>query len=298
MPINLGGLQSHIPTASLSKFWENYKPQLVGGLAGAGIGAAGLGGLAAASGEEDPEVKSQNVKRNLLLGASLGGLTGAGAGAAYQMHQEPQSSGLLSKLLNFGLGSSTLMGGTTAMGVNQGLRRTHNEGWNWKGTGGSLHGKSVDALRDSLDEKVKTFVPTAPSAALDEKGIRDTIDRMTANQSLLGRLSQHPLARSLGLNVVDPHAEQNVLQSLRKLTETPEGKASLQRILGARSGSSAMPLMEKALLEGDEGLLARSRAGSAAARFGVGGTAGAGLSLLSRLLGPKEQESSFPQLTR
>lgn len=287
------GLTDRIPTATLSKYWDNYKPQIIGGLSGAGIGAAGLGGAAALSGEEDPEVKSQNVKRNLLLGAALGGLGGTAAGAGYKMYKEPDSTSALGRLFRFGTNSNMAQGAAAGAIGNNVARRVVNQGLGWKGTGGTLAGKSIDQLKDVLDSHVKNFQPSgvAPAAAtlgsaaapMDavEKNIRNTIERMTANKSTLGRLSQNSVVRGLGFNMIDPNAEHRIVEALHPLAGTPEGRTAIQRILGSQGGTSgrAMPLIEKALLGGSAGeeALRRSHALSALGRVGSGAALWTGL---------------------
>lgn len=277
------GLTDRIPTATLSKYWDNYKPQIIGGLSGAGIGAAGLGGAAALSGEEDPEVKSQNVKRNLLLGAALGGLGGTAAGAGYKMYKEPDSTSALGRLFRFGTNSNMAQGAVAGAIGNNVARRVVNQGWGWKGTGGTLAGKSIDQLTDVLDSHVKNFQVGPAAAPMDavEKNIRATIERMTANKSTLGRLSQNSVVRGLGFNMIDPNAEYRVVEALQPLARTPEGRAAIQRILGSQGGTPgrAMPLIEKALLRGSAGeeALRRSHALSALGRVGSGAALWTGL---------------------
>ncbi len=315
MPIDLSSVTQHLPagltqkfpTATLSKFWDNYKPQIVGGLAGAGIGAAGLGGAAALSGEEDPEVKSQNVKRNLLLGATLGGLGGAGAGAGYQMYSEPNHQGALTRLLRFAVGSRAVQGAGAANSLHAGVKRVVNFGGpKWLGgTGGNFQGKSFDQMREALDAKVKgvmegiqgappvagmgTLAPAGPAASrlsAAEQGVRETVERMSGGNGLLARLSQNPVMRSFGLNMVDNRAEQHMLNSLRPLTESNEGRAVLQRILSDQGiKGRGMPLLEKALLGGNAGEESLRRFNLFGRTIGRAGTGAAALAALAQLLG-------------
>lgn len=312
MPIDISSVTQHLPagltqkfpTATLSKFWDDYKPQLIGGLAGAGIGAAGLGGAAALSGEEDPAVKSQNVKRNLLLGATLGGLGGAGAGAGYQMYNEPNHQGALSRLLGFASGSRAVQGAGVGNFLNFAAKRGVNFGApKWMGgTGGNFQGKSLDQLREALDAKVKgvmegiqgappvagmgTPAPAGAAASrlsTSEQGVREMVERMSGGNGLLARLSQNPTVRGFGLNVVDGRAEQHVLNSLRPLTESAEGRAVLQRILSDQGiKGRGMPLLEKALMGGASGeeALRRVNTFSRLGRLGTGAGALAGLAQL------------------
>lgn len=312
MPIDLSSVTQHLPaglteklpTATLSKFWDNYKPQLIGGLAGAGIGAAGLGGAAALSGEEDPAVKSQNVKRNLLLGATLGGLGGAGIGAGYQMYNEPSHEGALSRLFRFTTGSRAVQGASAANLLNAAARRTVNSGApKWMGgSGGNFQGKSFDQMREALDAKVKgvmegiqgaspvtgmgTPAPAGAAASrlsTSEQGVREMVERMSGGNGLLARLSQNPAVRGFGLNVVDGRAEQHMLNSLRPLTDSSEGRAVLQRILSDQGiKGRGMPLLEKALLGGASGeeALRRVNTFSRLGRLGTGAAAMTGLAQL------------------
>lgn len=312
MPIDLSsvtqylpaGLVQKFPTATLSKFWDNYKPQLIGGLAGAGIGAAGLGGAAALSGEEDPVIKNQNVKRNLLLGATLGGLGGAGAGAGYKMYNESNHQGALRRLLGFASGSRAVQGASVANALNAGARRTVNFGGpKWLGgNGGNFQGKSFDQMREALDAKVKDVMEgirgTSPVTAMgapagaaasrlstSEQGVREMVERMSGGNGLLARLSQNPTVRGFGLNVVDGRAEQHMLNSLRPLTASSEGRAVLQRILSDQGiKGRGMPLLEKALMGGASGEEALRRANTLS-RLGRLGTGAAAMTGLAQLFG-------------
>lgn len=292
MPLNLGALGKD-PTATLSNFWSQYKPQIVGGLAGAGIGAAGLGGSAALSGEENPEVKSQSVKRNLLLGGVLGGLGGAGIGAGYQMSQEPNPPGFLSKALSTVFGSRAVQGASGANLANSALKHYKATGIPY-GKGGYMMGKSIDQIKGDMAGDVSKLIGEGgkpPAVALGgasvgvEKSIRDSLDRITSNNSIFGQLSQRPAVRSLGLNIVNPNAELAASQALRPLTATPEGQAAIKRILSGQGGRS-MPLLEKALLGGAQGeqALLRSHVGSTMGRMGVGAGLWSGGNYLADLL--------------
>lgn len=295
MPINISSLRDKFPTAELSNFWDEYKPQIMGGLAGAGIGAAGLGGAAALSGEEDPEVKSRNVKRNLMLGATLGGLGGVGAGAGYKMYDQESPDGMLSKAWDFAKGSRAVQGAGIARGANALLARRTNLGWDWKGSGGSFDGKSIDQLRDMLDGHVKAFqagpaptpLPgfTVPTATAPEQGIRDLVNRMTGNNTWLGQMSQNPTLRRFGINTVNPTAEQRIVETLRPMMDTPNGRAALDRILSDQGVKGrGLPLLQKALTggaAGEQGLQNANRL-SGLGRMGMG----AGLwSALASILG-------------
>ena len=288
MPLNLGALGKD-PTATLSNFWSQYKPQIVGGLAGAGIGAAGLGGSAALSGEEDPEVKSQSVKRNLLLGGVLGGLGGAGIGAGYQMSHEPEHVGPFSKALSTLFGSRAIQGaGAANLGVSAlGHQKATGIPVNMvRGNGGYMMGKTIDQIKGDMAGDVSKLIGEGgkpPAVALGntsvgvEKSIRDSLDRITSNNSILGQWSQKPAVRALGFNIVNPNAELAASQALRPLTATPEGQAAIKRILSGEGGRS-MPLLEKALLGGEEGekLLRQSHTKSMLARMGIGAGAWSG----------------------
>lgn len=315
MPIDFSKLTQHLPsaftqkfpTATLSRYWDEYKPQIIGGLAGAGIGAAGLGGAAALSGEEDPEVKSQNVKRNLLLGAALGGIGGAGAGAGYKMYHEPKHQGLFSRGVNWLQGSRAALGFSGATAANAALRSRYNTGgprvFGMGGTGGSFQGKSIDNLREMLDKRVTEvmsgiqgagpatgaapIVPAGPAASrlsASEQGVRDMVERMSGGDGMFARLSQNPTMRRFGLNIVHPEAEKQILQSLNPMAGSAEGRAILQRILSDQGiKGRGMPLLEKALMggpAGKEALRGLNFFGRTLGRAGTGAAAAAGLSQL------------------
>jgi hypothetical protein len=284
---------------TLSNFWHSYKPYILGGLGGAGIGAAGLGGLAALSGEEDPEVKSQNIKRNLMLGATLGGVGGAGLGAGFKMNNEPTIGSTSGQIGSTLMDSNLVRGGALAGGAHAAVKSTLNNGSKWfpflgKGLFG---GKDLDSLRSILDERVKGLMSglssapatTTPGASIPaaEQSVRETVQRMTGGTGVLGRLSQNPLARTFGFNMVDGGAEQNVINSLRNLTTTPEGTDALKRILSDQGvKGTGYPLLQKAILrgaEGDEALRRLNLFGSTVGRVGTGAGIAAGLSGLHKL---------------
>lgn len=313
MPISSQGT---LPAASadLSKFWDNYKPQIVGGLAGAGLGAAGLGGISALSDEEDPAVKSKNVRQNLALGAALGGLSGIGAGSLYKMNDQPEREGLFKKLLGFGLNSRAAQGAGMATGANALMRRHITTGWGKK-PGGQFAGQTPDQLKDVMAGHIKAFkeapLHTSPAEGrLMEQNIRDTLERMTANKHRLGRLSQIPAFRALGLNAVDPQGEYRAFEALQQMKNTPEGMFALQRILrenpASKGPSTTFPILEEALLgnggRGNADVLRRSHALSGLGRLGTGAAAWSGVrgawDWISKLVNPTSTEDALPQVTR
>lgn len=320
MPIDFSKLTQHLPsaltqklaTATLSKYWDDYKPQLIGGLAGAGIGAAGLGGAAAMSGEEDPEVKNQSIKRNLMLGAALGGIGGVGAGAGYKMYHEPEHAGMFSRLLTKATGSRAVQSFLGANAANTILRNHYNTGgpkvFGFGGNGGSFQGKSIDNLREMLDKKVTDVMsgihgagpatgampvsPAGPAASrlsAPEQGVRDMVERMSGGNGMFARMSQNPTMRRFGLNIVNPEAERQVLQSLKPMAGSAEGRAVLQRILSDQGiKGRGMPLLEKALMDGpagEESLRWLNVFGRTLGRAGTGATAAAGIAGLAQLFG-------------
>lgn len=278
-------------TATLSKFWDTYKPQIVGGLAGAGLGAAGLGGAAALSGETDPEERTSNLQRNLLLGAVLGGVGGVGAGTVYdRLNNPPPASGFLARQLGKLTDSNAAAGAGIGLTANAALSRVQNNGLPFAGKGGNLGGKDLKELQDRLQSLVKEYTdpkvikgaPTPPPAITGSSGqteIRNLIDRMTANQSTLGKWSQKPLVRALGLNVAKGEGEvADVLRTLRGANFTgPAGPVTgeelIKQLLKQRTSTgSAFPFIEKDLLGGGEAgrVIGKSRLGSTIGRAGLG----------------------------
>ena len=73
--------------------WNAIQPSVLPGLMGAGLGAGGMAafGPQGEDNAEDPNGKKHQMLKNLALGASLGGLTGAGAGQAYNLFNKGQS---------------------------------------------------------------------------------------------------------------------------------------------------------------------------------------------------------------
>ena len=180
----------------------------MGGLGGAGLGAAALGGASALSDEPDPEVRSHNLRRNLLLGAALGGAGGVGAGALYDHFATPENtSGPAGHLLRRMFGSKAVLGAGMGLGVGAAEDRFRNKGFPSMGYEGSLGGKSTADVGKEFQE----FLDKAKSP--DEHGVtelateggrnqaRGFVKRLAGSNSVVGGLSQHPVMRWLGAHV-------------------------------------------------------------------------------------------------
>lgn len=281
--------------ATLSKFWDAYKPQLIGGLAGAGLGAASLGGVSALSNEPDEETRSNDMKRNLLLGGVLGGVGGVGLGTAYQHANQPGGgAGWLGRLLNRAEGSRALAGAGIATAGHAAVSQAQNAGSTVLGKtifgkGGTQGGKSIDELQTKLKElidlhsKPNGAAPAEILSAGRQNDIRSIIDRMTANQSTLGQWSQKPLIRRLGLNVATGEsAVADALRSLRgKMFDGGAGRTSgedvIKQLLQQRAnpGTTAFPFIQQDVLENQPAgaVIRNSRLKSLLGRASVGALA-------------------------
>lgn len=299
------------PTASatLSKFWENFKPQITGGLAGAGLGAATLGGAAAMSGEQDPEEQASNLKRNLLLGAVLGGAGGVGLGSAYQKYNTPAPRpGVLMDQLGRSLGSRVIGGTGVGIGSNAIASQLANKGLSIfgkpiLGNGGAQGGKSLGELQEKLQSLLneQTTVPKGATTANitttgGQNAVRSLIDKLTANQGFLGQASQNPILRRLGLNVAS--GESHVADALRSLrggtyrgtSGAVTGEEIIKKLLERRAspGTTAFPFIQEDVLgSGNPGAAIRaSRFKSLLGRGVAGGLIGAGAGKLSDMSKP------------
>lgn len=274
------------PTATLSNFWDTYKPHILGALGGAGLGAASLGGITAMSEEPDPEVRASNMRRNLALGAVLGGLGGGTSGAVYNHFNKPEvGTGFLSRAFKRLRDSGAAQGAALTTAGHAGYSGIQNRGFPLSakagvGKGGALGGKTVHDLQGTLQTLLKEqMVPdsvtkVAPiTTPAGQTEIRGLIDRMTANQTVLGRASQNPLWRNLGISTAP--GEGNVADALRLLQKgkfnttstastipgtppqiptTITGEEIIKQLLGksTKPSVSAFPYIQKDVLGGGE----------------------------------------------
>ncbi len=294
-------------SATSPGFFDKYSPQILSGLTGAGIGAATMGLASPSDGPpEEIEQRRATKRKNMLLGSVLGGVGGVGLGTAtqYAKSEAPKES-LLWRWLSSMKNSPSFLGSGAGLGAHALWRNKLNSGFSGGlrvggkpvTSGGAWKGKTLDTMADELTSLLKTKDPTkvpagippgppatAPDNTVIKNEARTIINRMLANETGSGKLSQNPLARGLGVNFVDPAAESSVANVLRRFNTTPEGRNFLSQLLGPQQAKGftgfdrSLPFLSKELL-GDHKLapnetLARSnfrsmlgRAGSSALLF-------------------------------
>ena len=286
----------------LSSFWNKYQPQILGGLGGAGLGAAAMGGMGALTDDEtDPKKRRANVGSNLALGASLGGLAGVGAGTAYShLNKEKEGPGLARAFFNKAIGSNALRGAVGASALNFGAKQ-HQAASGTKGFLSRFTG--VGDTSNEMKDKLRALVETAKTPDIHgelpgnsqthRNMIRESVDNLTGNHGILGRLSQTRFGRMLGVNTASHEAA--VAAELRPLTGIAiaptyanagatavfgaNGNHWLDDILGSsKGGKHGLPFIREQLAHtptsGSFSPISRANALSAASRLGGGAIAG------------------------
>ena len=304
----------------LSGLWDKYRSQILGGLGGAGLGAAALGGATALGDHgDDPAKHESNMRRNLMLGAALGGGAGVGGGAAYDWANSPEGGstaigGFLSRLA----GSKSLMGAGAMHGAHAGLKQLTNPSSESHSLVGKLSGgTSWKDMEAKLNDKVTMGItPNMHGhAAITEPKFQDElrglVNQATGNQGLLGRWSQNPVARTLGLNTSShEHDVAGALMRLRGQLNMPykgtgdvpsythaNGDQILDNILGNGThggpGQGGLPYLRQHLTDagqnpGKMSPISRSHVTSALSRTALGALVGKGIGSLNRMTGPSE----------
>ena len=212
-------MNSNDMTAQLSSFWDQYRNKIIGGVGGAGLGAAALGGASAMSGEPGQPTDKKKLKQNLLLGAALGGVGGVGGGALYdQLAGEKNSPGYVMGFLNK-LTHSRATQGAIGSAVGTPLL-TH-----------KLRGKAVEKGLGGLQTSIESaFKP-------NEGGVLPANDPVVRQQlkqhisSIVGG-PKNSITRALGLG----HAmgEQEIARMLA-------GKGNIQHVMPPGGGPAAAP---------------------------------------------------------
>lgn len=275
-------------TADLSSFWNDYKHKLIGGGAGAGLGALALGG-ATSLGDDGgtPEEHKSKVRRNALLGAALGGVTGLGAGALYdRATTPPEPKGVLGNFADRAVASKGLAGLIGAHGV-------HGAASKWALPKQETTDKRVGELQKLIDQGIavpdgKSPVPPVPLT--QDKGWQDTvrshIEQITGSKQPLGRLSQTRVGRNLGVDLSP--GEEQIAGALSRL-HSHGGPAVWDSLLGgvdaSGKGTGAHPFIREAV-GGNGNAISGAHLRSTLGRSAVGLAALPGLSLLNSITSP------------
>lgn len=220
-------------TADLSSFWDKYRSKIIGGVGGAGLGAAALGGASALSGEPGQPTDKKKLRQNLLLGATLGGVGGVGGGALYdQLSSEKNSPGYVMGFLNRLTHSRATQGAVgSAAGTPLLTQR--------------LRGKSVDKGLASLQSTIEGAFKPNEGGALPAN---DPIVRQQLKQQISEIVGgpKNSFTRTLGLG--HSMGEQEIARILA-------GKGNLQHVMPPGGAPAGGPIVNNSGIKVNPGFL-------------------------------------------